>query len=203
MVEKIVFCEVFLRELTAFVNIVFHDGRAGKMEEKSVKNVRRFCGSWIWKAALCVITFRFHIAPFLFFYERENFNKQQNRGDAMEVIKSNSFLCVCFHSCDKHSKPSCVFCSRRVEESEEFVQNTKFTQRKTPPESSFSRSPLVYARFILNYFLWPFAIIKKSSFEPFVYSARLFLLLIDFLLHIMGIPNRMKRRREAMRSLFE
>lgn len=33
---------------------------------------------------------------------------------------------------------------------------------------------------------------KKSSFEPFVYSARLFLLLIDFLLHIMGIQNRMK-----------
>jgi hypothetical protein len=66
-----------------------------------------------------------------------------------------------------------------------------YTEKKLP--QTFSISPTA-AAVILNYFLWPFAIIK-SSFEPFVYSARLFLLLIDFSLHIMGIQDLNKRRR--------
>lgn len=64
--------------------------------------------------------------------------------------------------------------------------NKKERKKKLPQTFFFSTAAV-----ILNYFLWPFAIIK-SSFEPFVYSARLFLLLIDFLLHIMGIQIRIK-----------
>lgn len=68
-------------------------------------------------------------------------------------------------------------------------QNTTILHGKKTPPNFFSVSPT--AAVILNYFLWPFAIIK-SSFEPFVYSARLFLLLIDFSLHIMGIQIQIK-----------
>lgn len=83
--------------------------------------------------------------------------------------------------------PPCVFRSRVTKNSRE--EYNKITLKKTPPNFFLSISPT--AAVILNYFLWPFAIIK-SSFEPFVYSARLFLLLIDFLLHIMGIQIRIK-----------
>ena len=116
----------------------------------------------------------------------------------MEVIKSNSFFCVFASTlATKHStlKPSCVFCSHNSSRKEnEFVQQNLHKHSYVPP----SPSPTVYIRFILNYFLWPFAIIKKL----FVYSVRLFLLLIDFLLHIMGIQNRMKSKVE-MWSAFE
>lgn len=69
--------------------------------------------------------------------------------------------------------------------------NTEITQ-KTPPKLFLFYSKLFFMA-ICDY--------KKSSFEPFVYSARLFLLLIDFLLHIMGIQIRIKS--EAMWSAFE
>jgi hypothetical protein len=76
-------------------------------------------------------------------------------------------------------------------DSQKKIQSSEIQQNYTEklPQTFSTISPT--AAVILNYFLWPFAIIK-SSFEPFVYSARLFLLLIDFLLHIMGIQIRIK-----------
>lgn len=57
----------------------------------------------------------------------------------------------------------------------------KILQNFFPPSSLYSKL-----------FFMAIVAIIKSSFEPFVYSARLFLLLIDFLLHIMGIQIRIK-----------
>lgn len=95
---------------------------------------------------------------------------------------------------DKHSKPSCVFCSSQQKR----ICSTKFTQKKktffggvfSPLLHCCARSLRLYSLYSKLFFM-AICDYKKSSFEPFVYSARLFLLLIDFLLHIMGIQNRM------------
>lgn len=116
----------------------------------------------------------------------------------MEVIKSNSFSCVCFHCFQKQATNTLnrlvyfVLHSRK-----EFVQQNLHRKKKLFWGSFFSstavlpRSLRLYSLYSKLFFM-AICDYKKSSFEPFVYSARLFLLLIDFLLHIMGIQNRMK-----------
>lgn len=78
---------------------------------------------------------------------------------------------------------SCVFRTRQ-QKSEKNKWNTTKLHKNSPKLFS------LYSEL----FFMAICDCKKSSFEPFVYSARLFLLLIDFLLHIMGIQIRIKAR---------
>jgi hypothetical protein len=100
-------------------------------------------------------------------------------------LNSTLFFVLVLFSLHCDYATSCVFRSRQTKSS--LAKYNKITHKKLPQTFSFTSTAAV----ILNYFLWPFAIIK-SSFEPFVYSARLFLLLIDFSLHIMGIQIQIK-----------
>lgn len=117
------------------------------------------------KEPLCVITFLFHIAPFSRHAERNLTSKK--RGDAMEVIKSNSFFVCLLPLLPKQATNTLnrlvyfVLHSRK-----EFVQQNLHRKKVFLGEffllhcCCLGRS--VYIRFILNYFLWPFAIIKKA-----------------------------------------
>lgn len=139
--KNTILLKCFVRELTAFVNIVF------------VLGIRTIAAVSLQKRLFVLLLSYFFITTFCAISIQESSTNVER--DAMEVIKSNSFCVFAAAAAAAFLRQSAPY--RLVY----LVLDTQKNVWNTKQKNYTENSPPNFFSFILNYFLWPFAIIKK------------------------------------------
>lgn len=154
-------------------------GRDWRKRKRRKRNVQRTIVAVGTKAALS-ITSRFFIICAIS-HPRVLNPGNDDDDDEMEVIKSQLFF-VWFLRQTRGSLCRFVY----------LMLDTRARRKSKPNIQHWITQTGAGQSLYSKLFFMAIYDLKKSSYKPFVYSARLFPLLIDFLLHIMGIEIRIK-----------